>query len=491
MEKRILNDKQVKQINKLMLIVLIVTTIFGLVGIMAQLTSESNEMEPIMSIIPLVLFVINFVITVVMLKVAEPYRVHRIEAISFTFASMILLTPQGMPFPYLIPMMIVIVLYLDNKCILGMGIAYIVLCIIRSIINMTTYDVGDVLEITMIMMIISILTTVACVMGSRLLSRFITENIKDIEVAALERAQITENILKVTDDVTANFEVLRSGLDEVAETSQLVCDSIDQIGQGNEENLRAVELQTNMTGDIQELLNETGKITVEAVEDSGQMSEMLSKSLKDMESLVTQAIRTTEVGNQMQEAAERQQKSSNEVMNITDIILSISAQTNLLALNASIEAARAGDAGRGFAVVASEISHLAEQTKESTEQISRILKELNENAGEVSEKATQTVQMAEAQKQLVELIKGMLGESCDYSDKLGNTLREMNSDMERIKDSNDEVVHSTSTLLATSEEFTASTQETIRISRSNMDKIEESISLMSGISGKLQELVRN
>ena len=67
----------------------------------------------------------------------------------------------------------------------------------------------------------------------------------------------------------------------------------------------------------------------------------------------------------------------------------------------------------------------------------------------------------------------------------------MNSDMERIKDSNDEVVHSTSTLLATSEEFTASTQETIRISRSNMDKIEESISLMSGISGKLQELVRN
>lgn len=492
-EKSILNDEQVKQINKLMMIVLVITTFFGIVGLISQLTSTTNDMAPYKSVLPLVLFIVNLVVAFASLKLVEPFRVHRIEAVTFTivFASMLLLSAQGMPFPYMIPMMIVVVLYLDSPCILGMGAAFIILNVIRIFINILSNEVGDIIEITMISMIISILTTVACVMGTRLLSRFINENMEGIEAASAERARVSENILKVTDHVTANFETLKTGLDEVGETSRLVCDSIAEIGQGNDENLSAVELQTNMTNEIQTLLNETGSITVEAVEVSGQMSEMISKSLKDMESLVTQAIKTTEAGNQMQEAAARQQRSSDEAKNITDMIFSISGQTNLLALNASIEAARAGEAGRGFAVVATEISHLAEQTKQSTEQISNILKELAENAGEVSEKASQTVDMAGKQKELVELVKGMLTESRDFSDKLGDTLREVNSDMKRIQNSNDEVVNSTSRLLATSEEFTASTQETIKISRNNMDKIDESIGIMNDISKKLQELANS
>ncbi|MCR5000219.1 MAG: hypothetical protein K6A71_00325 [Lachnospiraceae bacterium] len=492
MNKNILTNDQVKQINRLLLIVLAITTFFGIVGLMSQLTDTSNTVNPIQSIVPAILLVINFIATIIVSKAKEPEFLHKFVAVAYTivYASMLLTSESGAVFPYLIPIMIIIVLNLDRKTITGMGVAFIILNIVHAVITMATHEVTEVIEMVMVSIIISILATLASIMGTRLLTRFISDNMEGIEKAALERARVSENILRVTDEVTSSFDTLKSGLDEVGETSRLVCDSIDQIGQGNDENLSAVELQTTMTGEIQTLLNETGEITEEAVEVSAQMSEMLGKSLKDMESLVNQAIKTTEVGNQMQEAAERQQKSSDEAMNITDMIFSISGQTNLLALNASIEAARAGEAGRGFAVVATEISHLAEQTKQSTEQITNILKELTENAGEVSEKATQTVQMAGAQKDLVEVVKGMLTESRDYSDKLGETLRTVNSDMDRIKDSNDEVVNSTSRLLATSEEFTASTQETIRISRNNMDKIEESIDIMAKISDKMQELAR-
>ncbi|MBO4902987.1 MAG: hypothetical protein J5518_09365 [Lachnospiraceae bacterium] len=489
MEKNILNDSQVKQINKLMLIVLIVTTFFGVVGLASQL-SDAEEMAPYKSIIPIILFIVNLVFTIVMSKIVEPYKLHKLETVSFTvvFAAMLLLSLQGLPFPYMIPMMIVIVLFLDRQSILGMGVAYIVLNVIKTAMNFATNDAADVIEVAMISIIISVLTTVACVMGTRLLTRFIAENMESIETAAIERAKVSEKILSVTDSVASDFGQLKDGLTEVDETSTLVCDSIDQIGQGNNENLSAVELQTEMTGEIQNLINGTGEITAEAVEVSGQMSDMLTKSLEDMESLVAQAIKTTEMGTLMQEAAEKQQASSNEAMNITDMIFSISGQTNLLALNASIEAARAGEAGRGFAVVATEISHLAEQTKASTEQISNILRELTDNAGEVSDKGAQTVQMAEAQKDLVELVKGMLTDSRDCSEKLGDTLRTINNDMGRIKESNDKVVDSTQRLLATSEEFTASTQETIRISQNNKDKINESMDIMASISEKLNEL---
>ena len=70
---------------------------------------------------------------------------------------------------------------------------------------------------------------------------------------------------------------------------------------------------------------------------------------------------------------------SEQSIAIGEIISSVgdlASQSNLLAVNASIEAAKAGEHGKGFAVVAQEVRSLAEQSKESTEQIRRILNDI-------------------------------------------------------------------------------------------------------------------
>ena len=483
-----LQEGQIKRVNKVMITVMIVTSIFASIGLVSQLAM--SDMSPMQSILPLILVIINLVATIAV-NVKAPNSLKHYVSIGYTivYAAMLLSSTSTSIYPYMIPVLIVMVMYLDRTITVGMGVAFLVLNVIRVFLNFAqAEDPTAVIEVVMIEIIISILTFVGTVSGSKLLSSFMKENMDEIETASAEREKISQHILQITDEVVGKVDVLKASLDDLNTTSTHVSDAMDQIGRGNEENVNAVELQTQMTSDIQKVVEETEKMTLDAVEASQEMLDLLNKCLSDMETLVAKAVENTGVGNQMMSAAEKQQTSSEQAMNITDMILSISDQTNLLSLNASIEAARAGESGRGFAVVANEISNLSAQTKNSTEQITRILQELKDNASEVSEKAGTSVDTANVQTELAEMTKQQLNESKKRSEELSEMLKAIRKDMKMIKDSNNKVVESTSSLMATSEEFNASTDEMINITHQNMSKIEESLALMTSISDKMSEL---
>lgn len=279
---------------------------------------------------------------------------------------------------------------------------------------------------------------------------------------------------QVQNNSSAQLEI-KASVQEVSSGSQTQNDQVTIIAENIRSTVLAVEKMGHVTNDLYKDTEVANSITknggekmMELQESMSELKEMI-KAVNDVFGHLTNKIHETNV--------------------YADTIKEITSQTNLLALNASIEAARAGEAGKGFSVVAEEIRKLAETTKNTTENITSNLSEVNQAHLLAVEKMNQS---SEKFKDSAETT----GNVADYFAQLNQTVSDLNIKfssfdqlVEDIKVKSSHVEMSTSELAIVIEEASAGLEEmsaTIEsISADNL-QIASNIKDLSGSAEKIK-----
>lgn len=288
-------------------------------------------------------------------------------------------------------------------------------------------------------------------------------------------------VMETSEQVASSSEELTAGAEQTSKATEQITEAIQQIANGSdnqtqsvEETARALEELAFGISNIAETsssISETGSIASDRAKQGGDFVRETAQQMNMIHSSV----------NETSDVIKLLNEKSKQIGDISKVIIEIANQTNLLALNAAIEAARAGEHGKGFAVVADEVRKLAEQSQDSSSEISDLIRQIQSHM----ERSNGSMELV---KQEVQNGLGIVTKTQDNFEEILQSMAEMGEQIDGMAATTQQMSASTQEVAATVTGVTTISKESSMHSQSVAASAEEQLASMEEISAAAHNL---
>ncbi|MCM1183255.1 MAG: methyl-accepting chemotaxis protein [Roseburia sp.] len=476
-----------KRVNKFILTIVTVIDMFLFVGYISDYMQGNIGMGFMLSVeLTVLVSMIASYVTYLRKRDSEIFKHVSIIGYMLVYGLAVLGAQNDLVFIMVFPITVLYILYFDYKLIVRMSVVFSLINIADMIYVIAVLGhthAGVALNSTSLLLQgASVIVYMIVLCGTtRISNDNNAEKLAKLNAEKEKSGQLLEEVLRVVVAVKNNSAEAAEQMEMLGQHVEATASELRDIAKGNGNNAESIANQTVMTGNIQNMILETKRMSDEMLELAKQSGKAVENGQVTIDSLQEQEEKTKEANAQVVTSVTNLITNAHAVEEITEQIFSISNQTNLLALNASIESARAGEAGRGFAVVAEEIRMLADETKKLTAGIQGIVNELKQNADIAKETVDNVIEVANMEHELI-------GNADTQFDEIGNRIEGLNANVrdiygmiEEILASNNQIVDSISHISAVSQEVAASTDQAVGLGNDTSSKAAQVKGLMEGL----------
>ena len=277
--------------------------------------------------------------------------------------------------------------------------------------------------------------------------------------------------------------------EEMASSSETVANAIQEVAKETSSQAEGLVQVSAILDSFGEELNGI----IEAIRDidsnSKEINSTINNSDDSFKSLLQSVSKASEYFRNFNTIISGLGQNIGQINEITDLINSISDQTNLLALNAAIEAARAGEMGKGFAVVAEEIRKLAEQSKNSSININKLINDISSNTGIVLENVDVISGELDKQTEVINVAMDSFEKMIKEITAIGPKIDAIDTLAANIDKEKDEILAKLVGVKSIAQEVSASAEEIAASAEEMNASTEEVASAARGLSGMTKEMM--